>query len=114
MKVQEVVKLINGTVMTGNKNPEVTVDVAFASDLMSDVLTIKAENLLLLTGLVNIQAIRTAEMSDISCIVFARNKNVTEEMIRLAEENGITVIESPYSLFRISGILFIAGMAPVY
>jgi len=114
MKIKEVVSLIDGAFITGSHRGEQSVKVAFASDLMSDVLTIKSENLLLLTGLVNVQAIRTAEMSDICCIVFARNKNVSEEMVRLAEENDITVITSPYSLFRISGLLYQAGLAPVY
>lgn len=114
MKVWEIVDLIKGSVITGMDNMENTVDMAFASDLMSDVLTVKTDNLLLLTGLVNIQAIRTAEMSDISCIVFVRNKKVTAEMIRIATENKITIIQSPYSMFKVSGILFGAGIKPVF
>jgi hypothetical protein len=114
MKVWEIVDLIKGSVITGIDNMENTVDMAFASDLMSDVLTVKTDNLLLLTGLVNIQAIRTAEMSDISCIVFVRNKKVTGEMIRIATENRITIIQCPYSMFKVSGILFGAGIKPVF
>ena len=114
MKVPEIVDLLQGKIVSGIENPENTFEMAFASDLMSDVLTVKAVNLLLLTGLVNIQAIRTAEMSDISCVVFARNKNVNEEMIRIAAENKITIIQSPFSLFKASGILFGAGIKPVY
>ena len=114
MKVIQIVDLIKGTVVSGTENPEYTVDTAFASDLMSDVLTVKTDNLLLLTGLVNIQAIRTAEMSDINCVVFVRNKKVTEEMIRIAKENRITIIQSPYSMFKVSGILFNAGIKPVF
>jgi predicted transcriptional regulator len=114
MKVKEIVELIKGTVVSGSENLENTVDMAFASDLMSDVLTVKTDNLLLLTGLVNIQAIRTAEMSDISCVVFVRNKKVTEEMIRIAKENKITIIQSPYSMFKVSGILFGNGIKPVF
>jgi serine kinase of HPr protein (carbohydrate metabolism regulator) len=114
MKVKEIVDLIKGNVVTGSENLENKVDMAFASDLMSDVLTVKTDNLLLLTGLVNIQAIRTAEMSDIGCIVFVRNKKVTEEMIRIAKENKIILIQSPFSMFKVSGILFNAGIKPVF
>jgi predicted transcriptional regulator len=114
MKLLEIVDLINGTVVSGVENLGNTVDMAFASDLMSDVLTVKTDNLLLLTGLVNIQAIRTAEMSDISCVVFVRNKKVTEEMIKIARENKITIIQSPYSMFKVSGVLFNAGIKPVF
>jgi predicted transcriptional regulator len=114
MKVKEVAELVGGTVITGTENLEGRVSKAFASDLMSDVLTVKTDNLVLLTGLVNIQAIRTAEMSDIGCVIFVRNKKVTEEMIRIACENRITVIQSPCSMFKASGILFRAGIQPVF
>ncbi len=62
---------------------------------MSDVLTVNCDNLLLITGLANLQAIRTAEMSDIDCILFVRNKSVSPEMKSLAEELGITLINAP-------------------
>ncbi|MEI7662196.1 MAG: hypothetical protein WCK34_08360 [Bacteroidota bacterium] len=114
MKIKEVVGLIEGSLITGAENLDNRVEMAFASDLMSDVLTVKTDNLLLLTGLVNVQAIRTAEMSDISCVVFVRNKKVTDEMIRIAGENRITIIQSPFSMFKASGILYNAGINPVY
>jgi hypothetical protein len=114
MKLKEVAGLLDGTVITGVDNLESQVQKAFASDLMSDVLTVKTDNLILLTGLVNVQAIRTAEMSDINCIVFVRNKQVTAEMIRLAGETRITIIQSPCSMFKASGILFSAGIQPVF
>ena len=81
---------------------------------MSDVLTVRSDKLLLLTGLVNIQAIRTAEMSDICCVVFVRNKKVSEEMVNIARENRIAIIQTPYSMFKASGILYSAGIQPVY
>jgi hypothetical protein len=114
MKVKEIVELIEGSVVSGAGNLEASVDMAFASDLMSDVLTVKTDSLLLLTGLVNVQAIRTAEMSDIGCVVFVRNKKVTAEMARLASESNIILIQSPFSMFKASGILFNAGIKPVF
>jgi len=114
MKLKDVAGLIDGSVLTGIENLDKQVDKAFASDLMSDVLTVKTDNLLLLTGLVNIQAIRTAEISDICCVVFVRNKQVSEEMMRIARESRITIIQSPYSMFKASGILYKAGLNPVF
>ena len=55
MKLKDVAGLIDGSVLTGIENLDKQVDKAFASDLMSDVLTVKTDNLLLLTGLVNIR-----------------------------------------------------------
>ena len=81
---------------------------------MSDVLTLLADDILLITGLSNNQAIRTAEMSDISHILFVRDKVPTPTMISLAEEHNITLITTPYSMFRSSGLLFKHGLDPVY
>ncbi|MHC1775312.1 MAG: hypothetical protein AB9834_07860 [Lentimicrobium sp.] len=114
MKIKEVVELLNARVVSGFEQMEAEVEYCFASDLMSDVLTVETENLMLLTGLANLQTIRTSEMSDITKIIFVRKKNATEEMIRLAAENEMILIECDYSMFKTSGILYSAGLKPVY
>jgi serine kinase of HPr protein (carbohydrate metabolism regulator) len=53
-------------------------------------------------------------MADISCIVFARGKKISEEMLEIANENEITVLECDYSVFKTSGILFSNGLNPIY
>ncbi|MFA5513356.1 MAG: DRTGG domain-containing protein [Sphaerochaetaceae bacterium] len=114
MKLSEVVRIVDGTVLCGEDNLEREVLLGFASDLMSDVLTLLADDILLITGLSNNQAIRTAEMSDILQILFVRNKKPTKTMLDLAQEHGITVITTPYSMFKSSGLLFSNGLKPVY
>ena len=114
MKVSDIVRILDGRLVCGDNRSDYTIDVAFASDLMSDVLTLVNDNVLLITGLANLQTIRTAEMSDINCIVFARNKKVSQEMVSLAEESGISLIECRYSVFRTCGLLYQAGVKPVF
>ena len=114
MIIAELVNAINGRVVCGERMLQNEVEFAFASDLMSDVLTIHSDGMMLLTGLANVQAVRTAEMSDVSCIVFVRNKKATPEMIELARENDTILIECPYSMFKTSGILFQQGLKPVF
>ena len=109
------VSLVEGTVVVGGDVVNEEVTHAFASDLMSDVLTIKdTDSLMLITGLANTQTIRTCEMSDIQIVLFVRGKNITDEMKELAEENGMVLIQTNYTLFRTSGILYAHGMAPLY
>ena len=114
MKIKEVVEVLNAKVVSGYNLLDAEVEYCFASDLMSDVLTLQTDNLLLLTGLANLQTIRTSEMSDITKIIFVRKKRATDEMIRLAAENDTILIECDYSMFKTSGILFSAGLKPVY
>ncbi|TVR71265.1 MAG: hypothetical protein EA408_09720 [Marinilabiliales bacterium] len=128
MTLQEILDTIDGRLVTGNGNgipaPGLNgttggvssngFNLAFASDLMSDVLTLSNDNVVLLTGLATLQTIRTAEMADINCIIFVRNKRVSPEMVELANESGIELIECRYSMFKTSGLLYQAGLGPVY
>ena len=114
MKWEEICAATDGTVVCGSDKANREVTYAFASDLMSDVLTVNCNKLLLITGLANMQTIRTAEMSDIECILFVRNKTVTPEMKQLADELGMTLITCPLTMFRASGELYKAGIKPLF
>jgi len=114
MNLKDVATILNAEVICGHTRLEREVKAVFASDLMSDVLTIDSEKLLLLTGLVNIQTIRTSEMSDIQNIVLVRNKKASPEMIAMAEENRMVIMQCSYSMFRACGLLFEKGLNPVY
>lgn len=114
MKLSDIITLVEGTIVCSSGDESREVASAFASDLMSDVLTLLADNMLLITGLSNIQAIRTAEMADISQILFVRDKQPTEKMVQLAVETGITLITTRYSLYRASGILYGNGLPAVF
>lgn len=114
MKLSKIIELTNANLVAGCANKNIDLKTGFSSDLMSDVLTLDEDNLLLITGLANIQLIRTSEMADIEVVILARNKTASAEMIELANENGLVVLETPYSIFRTSGILFQNGLKPVY
>lgn len=106
--------IIDGRVVANGNESRTGYNTAFASDLMSDVLTLDQENVVLITGLATLQTIRTAEMADINCIIFVRNKKASPEMISLARESGINIVECRYTMFRASGLLYQAGLNPVY
>ncbi len=114
MTFREIVDKIDGKVVVETNNGSIGYNSAFASDLMSDVLTLKADNLVLITGLATLQTIRTAEMADINCIILARNKKASPEIKKLALDSGIDLIECTYSMYRTSGLLFQAGLKPVF
>ncbi len=113
MNLLQVSQTINGKIAF---EPEIrhTYSFAFASDLMSDVLRFHMEDTILITGLSTIQTLRTAEMSNVPCIVFARDKRVTDEMLELAKENHIAIITAASSVYEISGKLYQNGIQPVY
>lgn len=113
MKLTKVVELVDAKVVAGDLDDRL-VEKGFCSDLMSDVLTIDTDRMLLVTGMTNIQIIRTAEMADIQAILLVRNKQMAPEVLKLAAENNMVVLQSPFSMFRAAGILHEAGLKPVY
>jgi len=114
MKIKEIAVVLDATISCGAERLEEEVEMGYSSDLMSDVLTLDTDNLVLITGLSNLQAIRTSEMADIRVIVLVRNKKANQQMLDLAIENEMCILESPYSLFKASGLLFQAGLKPIY
>lgn len=114
MKIEKIIALLDARVLCGHHRLEEEISHAFSSDLMSDVLTLDEENILLITGLANVQIIRTAEVAEIHCLVIVRNKKVSEEIVALANELNMILIESPYSMFKASGILYSNGLNPLY
>ena len=89
MTVKEIVEILDGTIVYGEDFLDREVFKACGSDMMSDVLAYVKEQAVLLTGLVNPQVVRTAEMMDMKCIVFVRGKSPDMGMIDLAEERDL-------------------------
>ena len=77
-----------------------------AADLLSDVLALSTPGMLLLTGLVNVQTIRTAEIADLVGVVFVRGKSIDAEVLAQAQHLGLTVMRTELTLFEASGRLF--------
>ena len=110
MKLSDVKEIINGKVLVGEEFLDQEVESAFGSDLMSDVLAFVDKKVLLLTGLVNPQVIRTAEMMDITAIVFVRGKCPNESVIELAKAKDMVVITTDHSMYVASGKLYSNGL----
>lgn len=110
MTLEKVREILKAKVLCGEEKLANQVHAACGCDLMSDVLAFAKERILLLTGLVNLQVIRTAEMLDIKAIVFVRGKEPTEDMILFAQERGIILLSTEEPLFPACGKLYMAGL----
>ena len=110
MKISTIKDLLNAEVICNQEGLNCHVYSACGSDMMSDVLAYVKDQAVLLTGLVNSQVIRTAEMMDMNCIVFVRSKMPTAEMIALAEESGIVLLATEKRMYEACGILYSNGL----
>ena len=110
MKISEVAKVLGARVLTPDGNLNQEVHTACGSDMMSDVLAYVKDQAVLLTGLLNQQAIRTAAMMDIVCVVFVRDKRPGEDILEVARQNGIAVMTTTHRMFTACGLLYTAGL----
>jgi hypothetical protein len=110
MTISDMQRLLDGKILCCEENASKNVYSACGCDLMSDVLAYVKDQAVLLTGLVNSQVIRTAEMMDMGCVVFVRSKKPTDEMIELAKECGIVVMTTDKRLYEACGILYTNGL----
>lgn len=110
MKINAIKELLDAEVLCGSESLEKEIHSACGSDMMSDVLAYVKDQAVLLTGLVNAQVIRTAEMMDMKCIVFVRSKRPSQDMIELAQESGIAVLTTAKRMYDACGILYSNGL----
>ena len=110
MKISQMQQLLEARVLCCKENLEHEIHSACGCDLMSDVLAFVKDQAVLLTGLVNPQVIRTAEMMDMICVVFVRSKVPTQEMIDLARDSGIVLMVSDKRLYEACGLLYTNGL----
>lgn len=110
MQLSEVKELLKAEVLCCQERLSKEVDEACGCDLMSDVLAFAKAHTLLLTGLINLQVIRTAEMLDIKSIIFVRGKAPTPDMIAYATERNMLLLSTELPLYTACGKLYEAGL----
>jgi predicted transcriptional regulator len=110
MLFNKVAEILDAEILSCLDKVEKEVSNACASDMMSDVLAFAKDSCLLLTGLLNQQVIRTAEMKDIMCVCFVRDKKPDEAILELAEDKGIIVMRTALRMFEASGRLYAGGL----
>ena len=110
MKISEIKTILNAELICGEEFIDNEVHTACGSDMMSDVLAYVKEQAVLLSGLVNPQVVRTAEMMDMKCIVFVRGKKPSMDMIDLATERDIVLLRSDLEMFTSCGLLYKHGL----
>ena len=110
MKLNQVKEILSAQIFCDEALMEREVASAFACDLMSDVLAFVSDQPLLLSGLINPQVVRTAEMMDMKAIVFVRGKTPTEEIVELASEANIAIMSTELTMYNACGLLYQNGL----
>ena len=102
MTIRDIISLLDAEIISA-ADLDLEVKTACGSDMMSDVLAFVKDQSVLLTGLLNPQVVRTAEMMDMRCIVFVRGKQPDDSIVELAKKMDITLLKTRYRLFTACG-----------
>ena len=111
MKLREIQKLLDARILEGEELLDRQIETCCGSDMMSDVLAFTKRNTLLCTGLTNMQVVRTADMTELSGLVFVRGKVPDQEIVEAAAEDMLPVLVTEHTLFDACGILYDAGIS---
>jgi predicted transcriptional regulator len=110
MKLVEIRDILQCEVLTGEDDLSTEVETVVASDGMSEILAFAHPGALMITGLTNVQSVRTADIANVRAIIYIRGKRPAEKAISLARENNIPVLATALGMFDVCGILRELGL----
>ena len=110
MNLAAIRDLLQCAVLVGGESLAIEVDTAVAADGMSAVLAAPHPGALMVTGLANIQSVRTADVADVRAIVYIRGKLPNDKVIELARQKKIPLLATRLGIFDVCGILREKGM----
>ncbi len=113
MKLSEIRDILQAEVLAGEEDLSADVQQVVASDGMSEILAFAKSRELMITGLTNIQSIRTADIAGVIAVVYCRGKYPDRKVIEFARQKKIPVMVTRMVMFDICGILYARGLQGV-
>ncbi|HUU38860.1 MAG TPA: DRTGG domain-containing protein [Candidatus Desulfaltia sp.] len=113
MKLAEIRDILECEVLTDDDDLSLEVHQVVASDGMSEILAFAKSSELMITGLTNIQSIRTADIAGVSAVIYCRGKRPDKKVVEFARQKRIPVMVTKMVMFDICGILYNKGLKGV-
>jgi len=110
MTVKEIIEILDCEVITAvQEQLDAEVSTMGASDMMSDILALSRPGMLVLTGHVSPQSVRTGVVTDLLGMIIVRGKQIPKETIDLAAKHGFLLLKTQMNMFTSCGKLYRAG-----
>ncbi len=113
MKLSEICDLLHCKVLVGEEDLTTDVQGVVASDGMSEILAFAKSKELMITGLTNIQSIRTADIAGVSAVIYCRGTCPDRKVLEFAKQKRIPVLVTDMVMFDICGVLYSKGLKGV-
>lgn len=106
MKVTDIVKKLDLTVLSGKSYIDKDVTGGYCSDLLSDVMGNASEGDLWITLQVHKNILAVASLKEISGIIIVKGLIPGEETLQLSEKERIPILSTKETAFEIAGKLY--------
>ncbi len=110
MKINEIIELVGGTVVTDIFNPDKEIDHGFVGDLLSVVMGKAKEDCVWVTIQSHINIVAVASLVDCACIIVSEGYKVDEDAINKACVEEISIISTKLSSFETVALLVKNGI----
>jgi predicted transcriptional regulator len=110
MKLSTVMEITAAEVLTGSGMVEREIIAAGAADLIEEFRTKLAKDALLITGVISEEVVDAAIKAQVGAILFVRGKKLDEDLLDRADQAGLSVLRTQYSMFGASGLLYMHGL----
>ena len=113
MTLAEITELLEGEILVEGDALDVEIRDVVASDGMSEILAFARAKELMVTGLTNIQSIRTADIAGVSAVLYCRGKVPDKRVLDFARDKRIPVLITTKGMFEVCGLLYSRGLRGV-
>ena len=113
IRLVDVREILEAEVIVGHDKLDTELSGGAAGDLMSDLLRVPKEGTLLLTGLNNVQAIRTAVIAGMAGVVFVRGKRPNDDVTAIAREHHLPLLTTEFNMYSSCGRLYSKGLKSI-
>lgn len=100
MTLKEITEKVNGRIAVDK--PDATVNYAYASDLLSDVMGHCGDESVLVTIQNHLNTIAVCTLAGIEAIVICHDRPVPDDMAEAAAREGVAIVTTPLSQFAAS------------
>jgi predicted transcriptional regulator len=113
MTLREIKDLLQCEVLSCEDDLHIDITQVVASDGMSEILAFAKSKELMITGLTNIQSIRTADIAAVSAVLYCRGKRPDKKVVEFARQKRIPILVTNMVMFDICGVLYNKGLKGV-
>ena len=110
MELAEIKEALKAKIIVGEDKLGMGIEAGAGGDLMSDLLRRPMDGVVVLSGLNNLQVIRTAIIAGVAALVLVRGKEPDRQMVSEARSHGLPVLSTPFTMFTACGRLFKQGL----